>query len=142
VSRFAVKNRSFILTNLLTTAEERQTEYDIALLADEQRREEEAQREAEALAEAKRLSEEQAAARAAEEAKKRETLAILAKEFGYAPIAEPVIHMMVRFTSVTKKLTDKIVHSHVPPVRHPARPAKAMKARPVRLVRASMALVL
>lgn len=142
MSRFAVKNRSFVLSALLTTAEERQTEYDIALLADEQRREEEAQREAQALAEAKRLSEEQAAARAAEEAQKRETLAVLAKEFGYAPIAEPVIHAMVRIIVFIIKLTDKMVRSPVPPVTRLERPAKAGKERHVRLALASMAPVL
>jgi hypothetical protein len=142
VSRFAVKNPSFLLSNLLTTAEERQTEYDTALLADERRREEEAQREAQALAEAKRLSEEQAAARAAEEAKKRETLAILAKEFGYVPIAEPVIHAMVRIKFFIIELTDRMICSPVPPVRHLERPAKVLRERPVRLALASMALVL
>ena len=88
------------------------------------------------------MSEEQAAAHAAEEAKKRETLAILAKEFGYAPIAEPVIHTMVHITFFTVKLTDRIVCSPVPPVRHLERPAKAGKERHVRLALASMAPVL
>jgi hypothetical protein len=134
-----LRNPSVILTNLLTTAETNLAEYDTALRDDERKRGEVARQEAEALAEAKRLEEEEAAARAAKEAQERAMFAALAKQYGYAPLPESVIHTTVRtFILLTIQLTNNINSSPVPPVSLLGKLARAWKARHVIPVLASM----
>lgn len=132
-------NPSFILTNLLTTAETSLAEFDTALRDDERNREEAARLEAQAAADAKRLKEEEAAARAAKEAADRETLAALAKQYGYAPLPESVIHTVVRnIILLPIQPTHNIDSSPVPPVNPLGKLARAWKARHAIPVLASM----
>jgi hypothetical protein len=109
------------------------------LRSDELKREEEARTAAQVLVDAQRLREEEAAARAAEEAQKRETFALLAKEFGYPPPAESVIHQMVRlYLSHSIHIAYNIGPSLVLHVRCLGKPAKGWKERPASPVQESM----